>query len=198
MNTRVLSSLAWTLVVCSVAGGVLYTTLRTELHKQGIGPQIMLESHYAPTENLEAIDVATLRRACCSVEIAAYSLTDLPIINTLTEDARSGVIVQVYLDREQTVEAMRRPTVSAALNQLAATKNATVRIKHSATRQNLNTYCVDTARLRTGNADFSYSGEIEQDSLLITDDPTAVRSFEMAFEALNRRTDNYRLQPLQR
>lgn len=198
MNHRQIGSISWTLVVCSVAGVILYQGVHKQLGIQNRGSSVELETHYAPAENLESIDVATLQNACCSVDMAAYSLTDMKIIRTLTEDGVRGVVVQIYLDNEQTEDAMERPAIAEALNQLATTPHVTVRVKRSKILQHMKSYCVDKAKLRTGSANLSRSGEIEQDNdMLITDDKTAVRNFEANFMRLITRADNYRLLPLQ-
>jgi hypothetical protein len=43
------------------------------------------EIHYAPSENLEAIDVALLRTAERQIDMAAYVLTDRTVVEALRE-----------------------------------------------------------------------------------------------------------------
>jgi phosphatidylserine/phosphatidylglycerophosphate/cardiolipin synthase-like enzyme len=57
--------------------------------------------HYAPAENLEHIDVALIDSARHEIDIAAYVLTDWPIIQALTRAAHRGVKVRIYLDGTQ-------------------------------------------------------------------------------------------------
>jgi phosphatidylserine/phosphatidylglycerophosphate/cardiolipin synthase-like enzyme len=52
--------------------------------------------HYAPAENLEHIDVALIDRAKHEIDMAAYVLTDWPIIQALTRAADRGVKVCIY------------------------------------------------------------------------------------------------------
>jgi phosphatidylserine/phosphatidylglycerophosphate/cardiolipin synthase-like enzyme len=54
--------------------------------------------HYAPTENLEHVDVAIIDRAEHEIDMAAYVLTDWPIMQALTRAADRGVKVRIYLD----------------------------------------------------------------------------------------------------
>ncbi len=54
--------------------------------------------HYAPAENLEHIDVALIDGARQEIDIAAYVLTDWPVIQALTRAADRGVKVRIYLD----------------------------------------------------------------------------------------------------
>jgi hypothetical protein len=44
-------------------------------------PASEVEIHYAPAENLERVDVALLRSAHTNIDMAAYSLTDWPVID---------------------------------------------------------------------------------------------------------------------
>jgi phosphatidylserine/phosphatidylglycerophosphate/cardiolipin synthase-like enzyme len=54
--------------------------------------------HYAPTENLEHVDVALIDRAEHEIDLAAYVLTDWPVMQALTPAADRGVKVRIYLD----------------------------------------------------------------------------------------------------
>ena len=57
--------------------------------------------HYAPGENLEHIDVALIDRAEREIDMAAYVLTDWPILQALTRAADRGVAIRIYLDGTQ-------------------------------------------------------------------------------------------------
>ena len=59
------------------------------------------EIHYAPVENLEHIDLALIRSATKSVDMAAFTLTDWPIIATLKEARGRGVTGRILLDPSQ-------------------------------------------------------------------------------------------------
>jgi phosphatidylserine/phosphatidylglycerophosphate/cardiolipin synthase-like enzyme len=52
--------------------------------------------HYAPAENLEHIDVALIDRAEREIDLAAYVLTDWPVIQALTRAADRGVKLRIY------------------------------------------------------------------------------------------------------
>ena len=56
------------------------------------------EIHYAPVENLEHIDLALIRSATKSVDMAAFTLTDWPLIAVLKEARGRGVTVRILLD----------------------------------------------------------------------------------------------------
>ncbi len=53
--------------------------------------------HYALAENLEHVDVALIDRAEHEIDLAAYVLTDWPVMQALTRAADRGVKVRVYL-----------------------------------------------------------------------------------------------------
>jgi len=81
--------------------------------------------HYAPTENLEVIDVGLIDRAEYEIDLAAYWLTDRPVIQALIRAADRGVNVRIYLDAGQT-EARTPPIRS---KDLAITPTVTIRAK---------------------------------------------------------------------
>jgi phosphatidylserine/phosphatidylglycerophosphate/cardiolipin synthase-like enzyme len=60
--------------------------------------------HYAPGENLEHVDVALIDRAEHEIDMAAYVLTDWPVMQALTRAADRGVNVRIYLDGTQLAE----------------------------------------------------------------------------------------------
>jgi phosphatidylserine/phosphatidylglycerophosphate/cardiolipin synthase-like enzyme len=64
--------------------------------------------HYAPAENLEHVDMPLIDRAEHEIDLAAYVLTDWPIMQALTRAADRGVKVRVYLQS--------RPNSSADLD----------------------------------------------------------------------------------
>ena len=47
--------------------------------------------HYAPGENLEHVDVALIDGAAHEIDMAAYVLTDWPVMQALTRAADRGV-----------------------------------------------------------------------------------------------------------
>jgi phosphatidylserine/phosphatidylglycerophosphate/cardiolipin synthase-like enzyme len=60
--------------------------------------------HYAPIENLEHVDVALIDRAEHEIDMAAYVLTDWPVMQALTRAADRGVAIRIYLDGTQLAE----------------------------------------------------------------------------------------------
>ena len=59
--------------------------------------------HYAPGENLEHV-VALIDGAQHVIDMAAYVLTDWPVMQALTRAADRGVAIRIYLDATQLAE----------------------------------------------------------------------------------------------
>lgn len=138
-----------------------------------------LEIHYAPDENLEAIDVAAIENADLCIDMAAYVLSDEAVIEALGDAADRGVAVRLYLDRAQFGGH------SQAIAALIERTGVSARIKPSGVLMHLKAYAVDGARLRTGSGNFSRSGLSQQDNdALFTDDGPTVTRFERDFERI--------------
>lgn len=139
-----------------------------------IGPVGAAEIHYAPTENLERVDVALIGSAEETLDVAAYVLSDWPVADALVEAASRGVVVRLVLDRSQLPHA--------ALDRLAPL-GGSVRVSTGGAIMHLKSYAVDGRRLRTGSANFSASGLKRQaNDLIVLDEPEAVAAFGRAFE----------------
>jgi phosphatidylserine/phosphatidylglycerophosphate/cardiolipin synthase-like enzyme len=141
--------------------------------------------HFAPFENLERIDVALIRQARSTIDLAAYTLTDVAVIEALSERARSGVALRILLYAGQIYDRPgSRPT--KALQGLQATPGVEIRVKpEDEPLMHLKAYHVDGRWLRTGSANFSASGLKQQDNdLVILDTPSVVTAFQKVFETL--------------
>ena len=137
---------------------------------------------YAPETNLERLDVALLDTARTSIDMAAYVLTDVAVIDALTQAAGRGVRVRVYRDGGQ--DTVGR-AVADHLAALVAAPGVQVRTKPGRVYMHLKSYVVDGRVLRGGAANFSASGLKMQDNDRIeTDDAGAVAAFERKFEAM--------------
>lgn len=138
--------------------------------------------HYAPAENLERIDVGLIDQAQSSIDMAAYVLTDWPVMEALARAADRGVRVRIYLDGGQIGE--REPTVP--FQDLMADPGVEMRFKRSgAPLMHLKSYQIDSRLVRTGAANFSASGLKRQDNdLIILESRSAAAAFERNFEAL--------------
>jgi phosphatidylserine/phosphatidylglycerophosphate/cardiolipin synthase-like enzyme len=137
--------------------------------------------HYAPTENLEHIDVALIDRAEHEIDMAAYVLTDWPVMQALTRAADRGVAIRIYLDGTQLAE--REP--AKVFRDLAETPGVEIRIKHETSApMHLKSYQIDGRLLRTGAANFSASGLKRQDNdLIVIESAEAAASFKRNFDA---------------
>jgi phosphatidylserine/phosphatidylglycerophosphate/cardiolipin synthase-like enzyme len=137
--------------------------------------------HYAPAENLEHVDVALIDHAGHEIDMAAYVLTDWPIIQALTRAADRGVHIRIYLDGTQLAER-EAPEV---FHELAETPGVEIRAKHKpADPMHLKSYQIDGRLLRTGAANFSASGLKRQDNdLVVIESAEAAAEFKRTFDA---------------
>jgi phosphatidylserine/phosphatidylglycerophosphate/cardiolipin synthase-like enzyme len=138
--------------------------------------------HYAPTENLEHIDVMLIDQATACIDMAAYVLTDWPVMQALSRAAQRGVKVRLYLDYGRIGE--REPT--APFLDLISNPAIEIGLKRAgAPLMHLKTYQIDGRLLRTGAANFSASGLKRQDNdLIIIESPAAAAAFTRHFEAI--------------
>lgn len=144
--------------------------------------RLLVETHYAPAENLEAIDVRLIGAARRTIDMAAYVLTDIPVIDALAEAGRRGVRVRLYRDGG---ERQATGAVAAALDRLAAEPGVEIRFKGADVYMHLKSYCVDGRTLRAGAANFSASGlKRQENDLLILEGPTACARFAAAFATM--------------
>lgn len=148
-----------------------------------------VEIHYAQRENLESVDVQEIGRAELSVDIAAYILSDPPIIEALTDAAERGVVIRLYLDKSEFAE--HGPIRGGLVEALLAHPNVVARVKGEGVLMHLKAYAVDGEVLRTGSANFSHSGLASQDNdLILVTDQAIVDAFEADFEHIWARAQN--------
>ena len=74
-----------------------------------------LKSIMPPPRNLERLDVALLRAARSKIDLAAYVLTDWPVIDALIDAHRRGVAIRIVLDPSQASDLDRLREVSQSL-----------------------------------------------------------------------------------
>jgi phosphatidylserine/phosphatidylglycerophosphate/cardiolipin synthase-like enzyme len=140
----------------------------------GASGALAQEIHYSPEERLDAIDVALIAGATRSIDFASYSLTDRAVLDALNAADRCGVAIWIVLDPRERHDFVR-------LGDLADN----VRIKHSGPLMHLKAYAIDGELLRTGSANFSASGERQQDNdLIIIRDAAAAAMFDAHFERM--------------
>lgn len=140
----------------------------------GISPALAQEVHFSPEERLDAIDVALIDEAKQSIDFASYSLTDGAVIEALNAAERRGVAVRIVLDPREHHDFVK-------LGDLADN----VRVKRFGPLMHLKAYSIDGGVLRTGSANFSASGERQQDNdLVVIRDAHAAGKFDAHFERM--------------
>lgn len=122
------------------------------------------EIHYAPAENLEAIDVELIDAAKNSIDLAAYVLTDVPVIQALTRAAQRGVSVRIFRDIHEHESA---DLIVSARDVMMNEPHVSQKFTSRHVLMHLKSYCIDGKTLRTGAANFSASGLKQQDNDLI-------------------------------
>jgi phosphatidylserine/phosphatidylglycerophosphate/cardiolipin synthase-like enzyme len=194
-GAQVFGGQAWARRVLVVAVLAALSFVQIFAHPRQAKPQAKplsnaaVEIRYAPTDDLERVDLALLRQATRSIDIAAYLFVDQALIEALADAARRGVRVRLYLDGGQ--EASREGFGGRARG-LRGIDKIELRLKPpGAELMHLKSYLVDGKVLRTGSANFTYSGlKREDDDLVVIRDPAAIDAFAESFEAMWRRAGN--------
>jgi len=173
------------LALAAIAAFEVATHLR-EAVPLGNGP---VEIRYAPAADLERVDLAILRQATRSIDIAAYLLTDYALIEALADAAGRGVRVRLYLDGQQEGAG---PGFGGRARGVRGAQRIEVRLKPpGAEIMHLKSYCVDGKVMRTGSANFTVAGlKREDDDLVVIRDPAAIAAFQEMFEAMWKRATN--------
>ena len=132
------------------------------------------EIHFSPEERLDAIDAAMIESARRSIDFAAYSLTDSAVVEALNAAESRGVVIRIVLDPHERHDFVRLGDLSDS-----------VRIKPFGPLMHLKAYAIDGELLRTGSANFSMSGERQQDNdLIVIRDADAAAKFDAHFERM--------------
>ncbi|MDF2117832.1 phospholipase D-like domain-containing protein [Roseiarcaceae bacterium H3SJ34-1] len=150
---------------------------------------------YAPRDNLSEVDRAVIAGASHAIDFTGYVLTDRAIAEALTDAARRGVKVRIYLDPDQ--PALKSPRSSSAFWTLVRQNGVETRIKTGGNDlMHLKAYHVDARILRTGSANFSVSGSRYQDNdLLLLEGRDTVAQFVREFEYMWNRSGSTPLNP---
>jgi phosphatidylserine/phosphatidylglycerophosphate/cardiolipin synthase-like enzyme len=129
---------------------------------------------YAPKVNLEETDVALISSAAKTINLAAYSLTDRPVIAAIDLARRRGVAVRLILDRTQT----------QAYDELADLSDS-MRLKRAGPIMHLKSYSLDGRILRSGSANLSSGGlRLQDNDLMVSCEPRFVTAFDERFEEM--------------
>ncbi len=151
--------------------------------------------YYGPSEGFDQIDPGLIARARQNIDMAAYVLTQRPVIDALEAAARRGVRLRLYLDADQ-----RDPQDGEPRERLAALlRMPGVEARFKATSRDLmhfKAYQVDGRWLRTGSANFSYSGTRRQDNdIIVLESPEVAGAFAQKFQQIWTRRDNDPFRP---
>jgi phosphatidylserine/phosphatidylglycerophosphate/cardiolipin synthase-like enzyme len=167
-------------IFLAVGAAAVYSPSRGTSHVVVL-PDHAMSIHYAPAENLERIDVALIDQAERSIDMAAYVLTDWQVINALKQAAGRGIRVRVYLDPSQLTHA----EAQAPFRELGTTLGVEMRVKRGDALMHMKSMAIDGMTLRTEAANFSASGEKQQDNdLIVVRSAEAAATFENNFEAM--------------
>jgi phosphatidylserine/phosphatidylglycerophosphate/cardiolipin synthase-like enzyme len=150
--------------------------------------QSTVATYRSPSTNLEKVDEAYLAHVTGHLDIAMYSFTDQNLATAVAKLANSGIPVRIYRDQQQ---YQQEQAEHARVNQiLAASPNIHIKVKGSNELMHIKGWA-DTQMLRDGSANWSPSGEVQQDNtLVLTTDKSSVHSFETNFDAMWKRTSN--------
>lgn len=140
--------------------------------------------HYGPGEEASRADTDAIALARRSVDMAAFVLNDRDVIDALVAAAHRGVAIRIYLDRDELDRISSRAMSDIAA--LARAANVSIRAKARNTEaMHLKSYVVDRRLLRTGSANFTYSGERRQDNdIVILESIPLAAAFTRMFDGM--------------
>lgn len=149
--------------------------------------------YYSPGTDLATVDSEEISASHCNhLDIAMYSFTDRQLAGTVRAYAQTGRPVRIYRDYEQYSDEMKRGLSLA--NAFTGFPNVHIKVKGSRTLMHIKAWS-DGCILREGSANWSFSGETEQDNTLtLTADKASVQAFEEDFSSMWARPDNIIIQ----
>jgi phosphatidylserine/phosphatidylglycerophosphate/cardiolipin synthase-like enzyme len=157
-----------------------------------------VEVHFAPEEDLSAVDVGLIKSAASgeAIDAALYVATEFKVMGALADAAARGCRVRVYLDAEQAAKASWRTNLDHPMHRLIAA-GGEVRMKGAgAPPMHLKGYTIGNRLLRTGSANISHDGLKRQDNdVVVIRDVAAVAGFQRKFDGVWSRPDNVVLRP---
>lgn len=152
-------------------------------------PTASPSTHFSPDENLERIDATLIGNSHShNIDIAMYAFTDWELAQAVRYAADHGAHVRIYRDLGQFTDEQRRNNYVLSL--LRENPNIEIRVKGTRTLMHVKAWS-DGNVLRDGSANWSPSGEKQQDNTLtLTADHDAIHAFENDFNAMWSRTNN--------
>jgi phosphatidylserine/phosphatidylglycerophosphate/cardiolipin synthase-like enzyme len=122
---------------------------------------------FSPASDLEALDIAQLRKARSTIDIAMYAFTDRRIAEELAH-TDSSVQIRLYRDGEQFESEQRHATYTqpSTTQMLAGRSRIHIRVKRDSSREYMHSkeVLVDGIVLRDGSANWSKSALRLQDN----------------------------------
>ena len=146
--------------------------------------------YYGPAPGFDQIDIQLINRARQRIDFALYSISNAGVIEALSDAAKRGVKLRIYIEPSQ------RGMFDSKLPPAFATllRHPNVQAKFKAAEHDLmhfKTYHVDGRVLRSGTANFTTSALRRQDNdIVIYESPQAVAAFISVFEKMWARSDN--------
>lgn len=124
--------------------------------------------------------VALIDRARHSVDIAVYQLNDPRLIDAVERAYRRGVAVRLITDRAQAEDPFTAPAIERLL-----LLGIPVRVNDHAGLMHLKILVVDGLRAAVGSFNWTETAAyINEEVLMLIDDPAAVRTFSAALQAI--------------
>ena len=150
---------------------------------------------YGPGPGFDTIDTDLISRAKTRVDMTAYVLSDARVVDALTAAAARGVHIRLYLDPEQ--NGSRANARDSKLGALLRAPNVEARMKSSAgDLMHIKSYEVDGRWLRSGSANFSFSGEAKQDNdIVVFESAEFADAYIRRFDDIWSRRDNGKFKP---
>lgn len=148
--------------------------------------------YFSPTQNFETVDIALIRQAKTSIDIAMYSFTDTSIARALSDAALRGVHIRIYRDLLQYEGETKRKSPAAAI--LFASKGIEVRVKESTVLMHEKAMLIDGKTLRDGSGNWSPSALRQDNEITVTNDAAQCQAFAQDFEVMWNRPTNVRVQ----
>ncbi len=151
--------------------------------------------HFSPHENLETLDIALLRKAHRSIDVAMYAFTDRQLVAILKEEARRGVPIRLYRDQEQFENEQHHATLQepSTTQMLTGISNIHIRVKQGSPRDLMHSksVLVDGETLRDGSANWSAGAlRFQDNNWFLTGDRQIVSAFAAKFEEMWTRPTN--------
>jgi phosphatidylserine/phosphatidylglycerophosphate/cardiolipin synthase-like enzyme len=153
---------------------------------------------FSPDSDLEVLDIAQLRKARSTIDIAMYAFTDRRLAEELAH-TDSSVQIRLYRDGEQFESEQRQATYAqpSTTQMLAGYSRIHIRVKRGASRDYMHQkeFLVDGVLLRDGSANWSKSAlRLQDNSWFLIRNLSDISAFRREFEQMWARPSNLSIQ----